>query len=505
MVYQLTDDDIAIFEEARSNGSIFTAYYFNNSISILDDGTRIEGWQFLPWQLRVHHGSEDEQTIIGGFGSGKTGGLGMSGFVWCATTPMFKFLEAAPVGWQSLQMFQYIVERLTNSRARRFVVKYVYRPYPKITLHNGSTMEFMSADEQGERIKTWEGDWVIIDQGEDVEGLDETIRNLGSRLRGRRPDGSERLGRLTVLANAGDNPELWDRYDQAETYLEDYLSMTISYKDNPYLSERDRKNLRRRAGGTPELIQQWLEGKRPIGKGEHFPWSMIEPCIDPALDDIMERAIREKRPGFVYQEAPKCGAVWWEMPPEKGRSYIVIGDGGQNDPPYRNSPVIMVWDVTNFPAQPMVLRCFRWIFGGGFYEPFLGEFERLVDQYHAHGQCAFDATGTQKAFDELAFTLANLLVEGMNVQGEKLLMINHTKMLMGRIMMKFPRLQGITHQLTHYKLPDTKIRQDIVSTIMMAAGWVRRLLWQPEDGDSDEIELEEGRVARSRERTVRSR
>jgi hypothetical protein len=133
------------------------------------------------------------------------------------------------------------------------------------------------------------------------------------------------------------------------------------------------------------------------------------------------------------------------------------------------------------------------------------EFERLVDQYHAHGQCAFDSTGTQKAFDELAFTLANLLVEGMNVQGEKLLMLNHTKMLMGRIMMKFPRLQGITHQLTHYKLPDTKIRQDIVSTIMMTAGWVRRLLWQPEDGDADEIELEEGRVARSRERTTRSR
>ena len=80
---------------------------------------------------------------------------------------------------------------------------------------------------KGSVLKPGRGDWVIIDQGEDVEGLDETIRNLGSRLRGRRPDGSERLGRLTVLANAGDNPELWDRYDQAETYPVDKEPRTV--------------------------------------------------------------------------------------------------------------------------------------------------------------------------------------------------------------------------------------------------------------------------------------
>jgi len=506
MAYRLTEGDLAIFEQAAQNGSVFTAFYFQNCVSQLDDSTVIKGWQFLPWALRVHHGSEPEQTIVGGFGSGKTAGLAISGFAFCATTPLFKFLEAAPVGWQSLQMYEYIVDRLPGSRAERFVKKTVYRPYPKITFHNGSTMEFMSADEQAARIKTWEGDQVILDQGEDVDDLDETIRNLGSRLRGRRPNGEPRLGRLTVLANAGDSPELWDRYDQAEAFPEDYLSLTISYRDNIYLSERDLKNLERRAGGTPELIQQWLEGKRPVGKGEHFPWTMIEPCVDSALNEIMERAIREKRKGFVYQEAPKCGCVWWEMPAEKGRQYIVIGDPGQNDPPHRNSPVIMVWDVTGFPAQPAYLRCFRWVFGGGLYGPFLDEFQRLVQLYKAHGQCAFDSTGMQKAFDELAFTTEGLLAEGMNLQGEKRLMINHLKIMLGKIMFRFPRIKGITHQLTHYKLPDTRIRQDITSVLMMTAGWLRRKLWDTANLDEeDEISLSQSRNAREPERMGRNR
>jgi hypothetical protein len=505
MAYKLTRDDEAIFEVARTNGSAFTAYYFDHIAGEKRDGEVVQGWEFMPWQLRVHHGLEDEQTVVGGFGSGKTGGVGMSAFVWCATTPNFKFLETAPVAWQSRQMYDYVVERLENSKARRFVTKFITRPYPKIFFYNGSTKEFMSADEQAAKIKTWEGDWIVVDQAEDVDALDETIRNLGTRLRGRRPGGSERLGRLTCLANAGDSPELWDRYDQVESFPEDYLSLTISYKDNPYLTERDLKNLERRAGGTAEAIQQWLEGKRPVGKGEQFPWSLVEPNIAPALTDIMERAIAENRAGFVYQQAPKCGAVWWEMPYEEGREYIVIGDPGQSNPPHRNSPVIMVWDITGFPEVPAVLRCFRWIFGGGSYQPFLLEYQRLVEQYHAQGQNAFDSTGVQKGFDELVFTTQHLLAEGMNMQGEKFLMINTAKVLLGKIMLRFPNLRGWAHQLTHYKLPDTKIRQDIVMAFVMSCGWMKRLLYGYLDEDEeDALELPQDRETRTPDRVARS-
>jgi hypothetical protein len=504
MKYRLTKDDEAIFEVAKHNGSAFTAYYFDHVTSQKRDGEIVEGWQFIPWQLRVHHGVEAEQTLVGGFGSGKTGGIGMSGFGFCATVPQFRFLETAPVAWQSKLMYSYVVERLEGSKAMRFVSKMVTRPYPKITFYNGSSMEFMSADENAEKIKGWEGDWAVVDQAEDVDDLDTTVLNLGSRLRGRRPDGSERLGRLTILANAGDSPELWDRYDQVEAFPESYLSLTISYMDNPYLTDRDLENLRRRAGGTPALIQQWLEGKRPIGKGEHFPWSLLEPCVDPGLEAVMERAIKENRPGFVYQEAPKCGCVWWEMPHDPADEYIVIADPGQNDPPHRNAPVIMVWGIKDYPYRPAILRCFRWIFGGGSYQPFLMEYQRLVDQYHAQGQNAFDSTGTQKGFDELAFTVQHLLAEGMNMQGEKFLALNAAKVMLGKMYLRFPALRGLTHQLTHYRLPDTKIRQDITMTFAMSCNWLRRLLWGYSDETDEELAVSSDRAARSTDRAART-
>lgn len=505
-MYRLTPDDEVIFEKATANGSVFTAYYFQNSIAETRSGRLAEGWEFLPWQLRIHHGSEPEQCIIGGFGSGKTGGLAMSGFAYCAMIPNFMFLEAAPVAWQSKQMFDYIVKRLPESRANKFVAKTVERPYPKIVFKNGSSMEFMSADEQAAKIKTWEGDWIVLDQAEDVDDLDQTCLNLGSRLRGRRPDGSARLGRLTLLANAGDSPELWDIFDQAETFPEDYYSLQVSYEDNYFLTEKDIKNLFRRAmkaGGT-RAVDQWLRAQKPEGSGEHFPTSLIDPCISPALKDVMDAALAKGREGFVQEEAPKCGVVWWEMPYDEGREYLVVGDIGQNNPPHRGSPVIIVWDVTDFPERPAFMRCFRWIFGNGSFHPFFSEYKRLIEQYRAQGQNAFDSTGVQKGLEELAYTTEDMIAEGMSMTGNKYLHLNAAKQFFTKKLWLMPYLKGLSHQLTHYRIPDTKIRQDIVMVIAMSAGWMRRLLWGYADEEDSGIDMPNPRdPARTTSRDVR--
>lgn len=506
MPYSLTPDDEDVFEVAIHNGSAFTAYYFQNSMAETRDGHLAEGWQFIPWQLRIHHGPEPEQCIIGGFGSGKTAGIAMSAFTYCAMVPHFMFLEAAPVAWQSKQMYDYIVKRLPGSRAERFVEKYIERPYPKVLFRNGSSMEFMSADEQAAKILTWEGDWICLDQAENVDNLDQTCLNLATRLRGGRPDGSPRLGRLTLLANAGDSPELWDFYDQHETFPADYLSMQISYEDNIFLSERDIKNLFRRAfkAGGSRAVEQWLKANRPEGGGEHFPMSLIEPSFSPALQDIMNQALAEGREGFVQQDAPKCGVVWWEMPADEGREYLVVGDIGQNNPPHRGSPVIFVWDITNFPERPAVMRCFRWIFGNGSFQPFWVEYKRLVDQYHAHGQNAFDSTGAQKGMDELAYTTEELVAEGMNMAGQKFLHLNSAKQFFTKILWMMPYLKGLSHQLTHYRIPDTRIRQDLVMVLAMSAGWMRRLLWGYGDVDDSGVELPDPRSpSRTSSRDVR--
>ena len=183
---------------------------------------------------------------------------------------------------------------------------------------------------------------------------------------------------------------------------------------------------------------------------------------------------------------------------------MVVGDIGQNNPPHRGSPVIMVWDVTNFPERPAFLRCFRWIFGNGSFQPFWVEYKRLVDQYHAHGQNAFDSTGAQKGMDELAYTTEELVAEGMSMAGNKFLHLNSAKQFFTKKLWKMPYLKGISHQLTHYRIPDTKIRQDIVMVIAMSAGWMRRLLWGYEDSDDSGVEMPDPRhPSRTSDRDVR--
>jgi len=81
----------------------------------------------------------------------------------------------------------------------------VEKPYPKILFYNGSTIEFMSADEQGQKILSWSGDMAVIDEAGKLSelgvDLDELLVNLGSRLRGQ-VGGRKRLGKLIVMGTA---------------------------------------------------------------------------------------------------------------------------------------------------------------------------------------------------------------------------------------------------------------------------------------------------------------
>ena len=75
--------------------------------------------------------------------------------------------------------------------------------------------------------------------------------------------------------------------------------------------------------------------------------------------------------------------------------------------------------------------------------------------------------------------------------------------MLGKIMLRFPRLRGITHQLTHYRLPDTKIRQDITMTFAMSCNWLRRLLWDYADDEDEQLSVSQDRATRSTDRAAR--
>jgi hypothetical protein len=161
------------------------------------------------------------------------------------------------------------------------------------------------------------------------------------------------------------------------------------------------------------------------------------------------------------------------MPPEPGHDYLVIGDIGQGRPPYRNSPCVMVFDVSGYPHAPAVLRAFWWGDGQGSYAPWIAQFKSWMTIYHVKA-AGYDATGGQKAHSEMTFE-GNALVTPIDMSGvKKKLYINILKLMFQKERVRLPRnIPGLTTQFGKYRLPDDKLAQDIVATGLVLAG----LMW----------------------------
>lgn len=509
-IYRLSDPEKKIIEMSWKDARYFSAYFLNGWI--FDD--KIDH----PWQLEAHHAEQGELTVVGGFGAGKTVPFGVSYLIRAATVPYYKFMNVADVAYQSRQMFDSLRLVLMNTRmmiSGGMVWKIIEKPYPKIVIKNSyvgeSTLEFMSADKNGEKILSWEGDAVHIDEAGRIQDLEDLVRNLGTRLRGtvRHPDlwdptliiNREREARLSMTSNAWENPYMWWRLDMAKVDPSEYWARVLSTYDNHNLTDRQIKKFEGKIT-TDEDRARWLLGARPKGIGDQYSAEMIDKCMDEGLIPMVEDNVKKGVPGFSISRAEKVGIYHLEMPPEvnnepkiegkaraaDSRVYAVVGDPGQGNPPYRNAPCIIVFDITDFPKGPARLRAFWWGFGNGSYDPFVSQMKHYVEYYHATDAC-FDSTGTQKMMDELVFERDGFPVIGMNVAGLKHNFNTALKLFMDRALISFPDIPGLRAQLGNYKLPDTKIAQDIVAVLQMAAGYLRRYYYGPtQDSEEDDWE-----------------
>jgi hypothetical protein len=502
--YQLTETDYRVMEAAsklETGGmAAFTAHYFSPiggtprpglvGMSPDDWDLNFEANEYVPWlplawQLAVAHDNRLDATIIAGFGSGKTSGVGAVLVYWCCMIPNFKAMDVAPVAWQSKQMYDAIRQELVDYDNRddrptyisRMVVKMVERPYPKITFYNGSTIEFMSADEQGQKILSWSGDVAVIDEAGKLSemgvDLDELTINLGSRMRGQ-IGGRVRMGKLIVMGTADYEPALWERFDMADELPQYYMSILATTYDNPYLTKAQLGAIERRIK-DPERRRQLMLSERPLPKGKEFTPELLEPCRCAELDAILQSGLQSNLPGYQKEEMRGAGIVKWITPPTEFDRYVLVGDPGQNTPPDRNSPVVVVIKVTGFPSRAAELVAFHWIDGHGSYWPFINQMDEWYKSYHPI-YSAFDATGVQKGFDELVFAQRGLLMEGINVQHRKMQMVVALKLILGKQGLLMPKsVQGIWMQLGGWRLPDTKLRQDIASCLFMVADVLNRL------------------------------
>jgi len=484
--YKPTREDRRIFEKVAETGNYnyFFEYYM--------------GIELMPWQMYLHMSPAGDATVIGGVGSGKTIYKAVSELGHGIFSAKYKFMNLAPTAWQSQLMFNAMVDHIRDNPMERFLARDpVERPWPRIELTTGSSMEFRSASDI-RLIQGWEGDSLNGDEFGILADGDEVISGMASRLRGRVSVGGHtrfRRGRLEVMTMPYMVQWLWTRYDAAKREqdfqerhnlaiakgqplhllaAEDMVAMTVASASNVGLSEKDIARMRRRI--SDHLVDIQMGGARPMGLGEHFSMNMMRLYEDWGMNALMEEAIREKWKGYDEIVVPSIGPITWRIPRQKDHLYMVVGDPGSLDPPRRNSPIVAVWDVTDFPRGPARMVCFRWIFGRGSYDPFLQAFFEEYVRYRPHW-ALFDATGVQKSFDEIVFRQWGLMAEGVDLSGmKKAAGLTAAKILLGRGLLKGPFISGVRQQLTSYILPDTKIAQDIVSMFTVLGYKLREYL-----------------------------
>jgi hypothetical protein len=241
-----------------------------------------------------------------------------------------------------------------------------------------------------------------------------------------------------------------------------------------------------------------MMAERPDYPGAEFSRSVIESCQDFNLNTIIEDSIEED--GYRYDVDGSIGCTKYETPSLPNRYYILVGDPGQGNPTERNAGVVQVWDVTEVPFK---LVYFDWVFGNSRYENFFASFEYAYAKYRPE-VAGFDSTGTQKGWDELIFEKDGLLVEQINFQGQKMLMLNSLKLMMQGRTVKYPFIKGFRQQLSRYVLPDTKLAQDIVACTIMAAHLMRRFLpWNTQEEKLD-VNIALNRSSRVKNRFIRA-
>ena len=488
----LTPAEIEILKRSLEDPNIFTDYFFRPFGAS-------EGWKFDnnfdeegAWQKTLHSASQKDIIVIGGFGTGKTIGVAMSACVWATTTSDFKFLNVGPQAWQAQQMYDAVLLNARNTRFEALIWEKPRRPHPKIVIRYRiganiyeSSLEFMSVDKDATGILSWEGDWLHIDEAGLLDNLEEVIINVGSRLRGTVRT-RERLGRFSMTSNSWDNFYLWHYFDQAASDPENFLSIAVSSRHNHNISP---EQLQRMLARIPEdERERFIDGTRPEGRGNFFDKHAVYECEVPYEIEITEEKQREGIFGYRVEKLHGAGVTYYSKPPEAHRFYMVFGDPGTDAAPKRNSPVLMCWDVTDFPALPARLVCFYWGNGDGKIGPFINQLMNMINLYKPL-YIGIDSTGTQKNMNYLINEYAlkknfenNVAYAGApNVAGldfsgpKKIAYLHAARLLIEAKLMSWPKdIVGIRSQLTNYSYEnDKKIAQDIVATMAMSAHAIR--------------------------------
>lgn len=459
-----------------------TSYEYIVSVEEMQEGDyydlHVPGYENYVAEGLIHHNS------------GKTLSAVLSFLIFAATLPGYRGLALAPFSKQASEVYTLALNAVRGTEyEKRFLIRAPSSPFPTLVVgsdYTGSenTIECYGIGEKDnvDKLRTITADNALVDQSEKIVDLKSVVRDVGTRFRGRElSSGRGRIGTLTFLANSEHNDELWQMYDMAEEDPETYLAMSPSTYDNIHLTDADIARYEKQVGESDEDKRVYLRGGRPLGDGSQFSRVIMERVRSIELDDRMADLASRNIQGVRKGEMRGVGVNEWMLPYDPDRQYLVVSDPGTDCPPRRNSPVILVWDITHFSAEhPMTLAGYLWFNGRSDIQTWANRYAETVRYYNAFTRNGFDATGYQAGYDQWITILHGLLPERIEItQSRKSQMLNDAKVLCSNGLVKMPvAISGIYNQLARYEFPEKpQAKQDLVVTFMMSCWWVKRLFY----------------------------
>jgi len=426
--------------------------------------------------------------VLGGVAVGKTSMAAASYTTDCLSVPYFHALNCSVTATQAELPFHMLMNWIEeNDHLEHLIQDITLRPFPIITFQNFSTYSFRTAGQRARFIRGSEYDRINYDEGP-LDDDPETITVLRGRLRGKRPDGTQRMARLDVTGTPTDAEWLRERFDRGwqdapveKRQLSRYLSFRLPTYLNTHLTAEQMALME--AEYSDEQVDVEMRALFPDYGMSMYPSGHLRACTDRDLNDQGYLALHPESGsvtrGWVMEEHPRFGMLKWEMPFDPKGIYIIAGDPGTDGPPKRNAATVGILEVSK---KPYTLVYFDWVNGKGSYFPFLDSFKYGIEKYRPSIR-GMDATGTQKAINELAFESIGIHVDGINFQRDKEAMLNALSVSVTSHEMRWPFIKGLRNQMGAYtreKDRDKHLPQDIVMLLAQLAFLAR---YAPEDND----------------------
>lgn len=462
-----TQTDLDVLRASSQNVNVFTEYYFG--VTLMDS------------QVGLAHAAQPNILEFGGRGSGKTFGFMFIYLWWCCLVPDFRVLWGSITADQAAIPYEELLPYiLDNPKFSKFFAKPpVKGPHPRITVRlPGQPESFMVFKTIGREAVTKRGfslDAIHWDEGgQEYDGT--VISTLRPALRGKRVDGSRRLGRLSVSTTPtsaewihrwwyrGTDPEAPD-YDPNR-----YLCVRVRTRDNIHLTEEEIQLMEEEM--TEEEREVELDAMLPVIGANMFPMSNILQCEARWMNDFISRKVDGSAEDNIPPDENavkhfhhRWGMLRYELPPVKSHKYLLAADAGTGNPPYRGAGAVIVFDITCKPAQ---MAAFWWVAGNGKWAPWIAAVKYLLNKYEPAFK-AIDATGAQSIIVEREFQAAGFPIAGFHLGKRKSAMLIDLQLALEKVKMIWPFIKGLRDQLRRYRLPDKNLPQDLAMVLATAA------------------------------------